>query len=92
MITIKTKEQVAAEEAAAEKARTTEAKLMELCIEDGIETEADAQAKHPAEIAAAKEAAKAIGKAFSFEQALACWKARKQHEAEMKENADKENA
>lgn len=94
MITIKTKEQVAAEEAAQEKARATEAALMELCVAEGIEAEADAEAKCPAELAAAKDAAAAAGREFSFEQALACWKARKQHEAEMKEKEanGKENA
>ena len=85
MITIKTREQVAAEEAAAEKARAAEAALIEKCIMDGIETETDAKAKHSAEIDVAKEAAAAVGLVFSFESALECWKARKQHETEMKE-------
>lgn len=94
MIKIKTKEQVAAEEAAMYKARATAIALIELCLMEGIEADADAEAKRPNEFAAAKEAATAAGREFSFEQAMAYWKARKQHEIEMKEKgiSRKENA
>lgn len=94
MIRIKTKEQVVAEKAVMDKARATAIALIELCLTEGIEADADAEVKHPNEFATAKEAATAAGREFSFEQALAYWKARKQHETETKEKTfgRKENA
>jgi hypothetical protein len=92
MITIRTKEEVMAEQKALADWRDAVKALAELCIAEGIEDEATAAAKHVAELEAAKAKAAAAKRSFDFAKELKAAKAAKEHEAEMKkrEEADKE--
>jgi hypothetical protein len=92
MITIRTKEEVMAEQKALADWRDAVKALAELCIAEGIEDEAAAASKHFAELEAAKAKAAAAKRSFDFAKELKAAKAAKEHEAEMKkrEEADKE--